>query len=198
MRKTCFTLLVITSLFTATLSAQAGNPAQASDSASLKTQFDDMVRVSNRYQQFRVVPQAFLNAFMDNVSDSIQVYTNEIGTLQGTIAAQAGKIEKLSQDLKDRDSNITALKAEKDSMGLLGLQLGKGTYTAIIWSIILGLLALLAFAILRMRVAVTNANEAKDTSTKLAGDLEQAKKRRLEVEQTLRRQLQDEINKRNK
>lgn len=168
MRKTFFNLLVITFLFAVPLSAQTGNPAQASDSTNLKTQFDDMVRISNRYQQFRVVPQEFLNAFMANVSDSIMLYTNEIGTLEGTVAAQAEKIENLSQDIKDRDSNITALRGEKDSMGLLGIQLGKGTYTAIIWSIISGLLALLVFAILRMRVAVASANEAKETSTKLA------------------------------
>lgn len=196
MRKTFFTLLAIASLFTASLSAQAGNPAQADESTSLQAQFDDMVRVSNRYQQFKVVRQDFLNAFMGNVSDSIKVYTEEIGTLQGTISAQAEKIDKLTQDVKDRDGNVASLTAEKDSMNLLGIPLGKGTYATIMWSIILGLLALLAFAFLRMRVAISSASDAKSTSDKLSEDLEKSKKRRLEVEQTLRRQLQDEINKR--
>lgn len=196
MRKTVFSLLAIASLFTASLSAQAGNPAQADESTSLQTQFDDMVRVSNRYQQFKVVRQDFLNAFMVNVSDSIKVYTEEIGTLQGTISAQAEKIDKLTQDVKDRDGNVASLTAEKDSMNLLGIPLGKGTYATIMWSIILGLLALLAFAFLRMRVAISSASDAKSTSDKLSEDLEKSKKRRLEVEQTLRRQLQDEINKR--
>lgn len=196
MRKLVLTLLAVISLFASPLSAQAGNPAQASESTSLKTQFDDMVRVSNRYQQFRVVPQDFLNAFVANVSDSIKVYIGEIGDLEETISAQAEIIDKLTQDVKDRDGSVASLTEEKDSMSLLGMSLGKGTYATIMWSLILGLLALLAFAFLRMQLAISSANDTKATSDKLAEDLERSKKRRLEVEQTLRRQLQDEINKR--
>ncbi|MEM6769291.1 MAG: hypothetical protein AAF597_01800 [Bacteroidota bacterium] len=198
MRKLVFTLCTYCFLGLSLLSAQAGNPARASDSTTLKAQFDDMVRVSNRYQQFKVVRQDFLNAFMANVSDSIRIYTNEIGSLKGTIAAQAEKIDKLTQDVKDRDGNVASLTEEKDSMSLLGMPLGKGMYATIMWGTIFGLLALLAFAFLRMRVAIASATDARDTSSKLSEDLDKAKKRRLEIEQTLRRQLQDEINKRNK
>ena len=188
---TAFALLFLT----VSLSAQAGNPAGASDSTTLRQQFDDMLRVSNRYQRFKVVNQSFLDAFMGNVADSIKVYTTEISNLNETIAAQSAKIDQLTGDVSDRDANVASLTEEKDSMNLLGMPLSKATYATIMWSAIFGLLALLVFAFLRMKVAISSANEARDNSSKLADDLAKAKKRRLAVEQDLGRKLQDEINK---
>lgn len=187
-------------LFCVTLSwlahAQAGNPANASDSTSLRTQYDDMLRVSNRFQRFKVVPEEFLQAFIANVGDSITVYTEEINTLQGTITSQATRIEQLSKEVGARDTRITALEAEKENMSLLGMPLGKSSYALVMWTLVFGLLALAVFAFLRTRLALAATNEARAASEKLAVDLDKSKKRRLEVEQSLRRQLQDEINKR--
>lgn len=188
-------LLTILVLSVSTLNAQAGNPAGASDTTTLRQQFDDMLRVSNRYQQFRVVRQDFLNAFIVNVEDSIRVYTKEIDQLNGTIASQRTQIEGLTTDVQERDGNITALTDEKDSMSLLGMSLSKATYATVMWATILGLLALCVFAFLRMKVALASAREARENSNQLSDDLAKAKKRRLEVEQDLGRKLQDEINK---
>jgi len=58
-------LLTLLVFSVSALNAQAGNPAGASDTTTLRQQYDDMLRVSNRYQQFRVVRQDFLNAFID-------------------------------------------------------------------------------------------------------------------------------------
>lgn len=188
-------LLTVLTFSTANLNAQAGNPARASDTTSLQQQYDDMLRVSNRYQQFRVVRQDFLNAFIKNVGDSIQNYTNEIGQLNGTIGSQRTQIEDLTADVKERDGNISSLTDEKDSMSLLGMSLSKATYATIMWAAIFGLLALCVFAFLRMKVALSGARDARENSDQLSNELAKAKKRRLEVEQDLGRKLQDEINK---
>lgn len=194
MRHFVFTLLAVLAFSFTNLSAQAGNPANASDTTSLQQQFDDMLRVSNRYQKFRVVNQEFLAAFIANVSDSISVYTHEIGDLNQTITAQAEKIEGLTKSVSEREANVNALTEEKDSMSLLGMSLSKTTYATVMWSAIFGLLALLILLFLRMQVALSGAKEARSNSSQLSEDLAKAKKRRLEVEQDLGRKLQDEIN----
>lgn len=196
MRISVFTLLLLLIPFTHT-TAQPGNPAQASDSTSLSVQFEEMLEASSRYQQFKVVRQDFLQSFIANVNDSIQGYTTEAGSLRQTISTQSEKINSLTQEVKDREDRITALSQEKDSVSLLGVALSKGTYSLVMWSLVLGLLALAIFAFLRMRLAIVSSSEAIENGQKLAEDLEKAKKRRLEIEQSLRRQLQDEINKRN-
>lgn len=194
MRTFVFSLFVVLAFATTHVSAQAGNPASASDSTTLRQQFDDMLRVSNRYQKFRVVDQTFLDAFIVNVTDSIKGYTGEISQLNGTISAQTAKIDQLTGDVKIRDGNVASLTEEKDSMNLLGTPLSKATYATIMWAAIAALLALLVFAFLRMKLAISNANEAQSHSSKLAEDLAKSKKRSLEIEQDLGRKLQDEVN----
>lgn len=190
-----FTYLLSLLLTVTCLSAQRGNPAQAGD-ATLSEQHAEMLRVSSNYKTYKTVQLTFLNAFMSNVQDSISGYTNEIEELNNTIASQAERLEEQTTTIGSRDGEIEALKNEKDSMSLLGLSLDKTTYATIMWAAIIGLLAALLFAIARMRVAVANSRTAEGQIDKLSGDLDQSKRRRLEIEQSLRRQLQDEINKR--
>jgi chromosome segregation ATPase len=190
-----FLPLVLLFLSVQLLKAQPGNPAQA-DTASLQVQFDAMIDASNRFQRFRVVRQDFLDAYKANVSDSIEVYTSEIGALKATIAEQKTRIADQGTEISDRDTEIGSLKGEKDSISLLGMQLSKSTYNIALWSIIGILLAGLLFAIARMQVAVSGSRDARVAREKTAEELEKSRKNRLEVEQKLRRQLQDERNKR--
>lgn len=194
MRYFVLTLFAILVLSLSQVYARAGNPANASDSTTLRQQFDDMLRVSNRYRKFKVVNQDFLNAFISNVSDSISGYTREIDDLNQTITAQAKKIESLTENVAARDADVTALTEQKDSMNLLGSPLSKATYATVVWGLLFGLLALLVFTFLRMKVAIGSARAANDNGAQLSDELAKAKKQRLKVEQDLRRQLQDERN----
>ncbi|MFT5998973.1 MAG: hypothetical protein ACI81P_001429 [Neolewinella sp.] len=189
-----FLLLTLLFLSVQLLKAQPGNPAQAD--TTLQAQYDGMIDASNRFQRFRVVRQDFLDAFMTNVSDSIGVYTSEIGALKTTISEQKTKITGQDTEISSRDTEISSLNREKDSISLLGMQLAKSVYNIILWSAIGILLAALLFTIARMQVAVTSGRDARVAREKTAEELEKSRKNRLEVEQILRRQLQDERNKR--
>ena len=183
-------------LSTGSVAAQIGDPARA-DTATLRGQFDEMLRVSNRFQTYKVVREPFLQAFMTNVQDSISTYTSEISELNATISAQASKVQEQTSSIAERDAAITALEGDKESINLLGMPLPKDTYSKIMWTTILVLFAGLVLALFRMRYATGTANEANEKAAKLAEELETSKRRRLEVEQNLRRQLQDELNRRN-
>lgn len=154
-----------------------------------------MLQVSSKYQVYKTVRRAFLDAFMANVSDSIRSHTNEIDLLECRISDQDNKIGEQSVLIDDREGQITALTDEKDSISLLGIPLLKVIYNLILWSVIIGLFAMLLFALARMRLAVGSAREAREDFEAISEDLNKSRKNRLEVEQKLRRQLQDEINK---
>lgn len=178
------------------LGAQPGNPARA-DTMSLRGQFDEMVRVSNRYQQFKVVRQDFLNAFMANVADTLQSMNGALDQRSAKIEEQAATIASQETSLEERDATIARLNDEKDGISVFGLLLAKGTYNLIMWALVLGLLAALVFALGRTRLAVAMGKERKGQIDKLTAELDTSRKQRLKIEQDLRRQLQDEINKRN-
>ena len=194
MRKLLFIICALSCLFTQPVKAQVGDPARA-DTSSLREQFDGMLQVSRRINNFRTVRESFLESFMRNVSDSITVYTDDIAELNSRIVSQNQQLETQSVDIVKRDETISDLEQQKESISLLGIPLSKATYSATMWAIIVLLLAAAVFAISRMRSAIAATRRAKGRVATVTEELETSKRRRLEIEQNLRRKLQDEINK---
>lgn len=155
-----------------------------------------MVRGSNRYQQYRVVPQTELNQFIASVSDTLGARAAELSRLEATIATQTQTITESQAEIASLQNQIKQLEAEKDGIYLLGTLVSKATYNIVLWTLILAAVAGLVFFFLRARLAVANSRSLQQDKEELATALDSAKKRRLEVEQDLRRKLQDEINKR--
>lgn len=192
--------LLLICLCTAFLSAQKrGNPALSTDTP-LQLQYDTMLDVSNRYREgpaeFKVIRTVYLDAFMTNVADSISTYTKVIGQLEGEKNTLQGRIDATASEVSDRDKTIAELNTSNNSVSLLGMSLAKDTYSLIMWTLVIGLLIALLVALAGTRVVAATQKDLKRERDKLAEELEQSRKSRLTVEQDLRRQLQNEINRR--
>ncbi len=174
----------------------AQSAAPETESASLQEQFDAMVRGSNRYQQYRVVPQTELNQFIESVSDTLTARATELSRREEKIATQTQTITESQAEIESLQNQIKQLEAEKDGIHLLGALVSKATYNIVLWTLILAAVAGLVFFFLRARLAVATSRGLQQEKEELTAELDAAKKRRLEVEQDLRRKLQDEINKR--
>lgn len=176
---------------------KAGNPANAKDQP-LSEQIDQMVEGSNRYQRFRVVPAEWLAALKVNVQDSLNARASEIGKLQNTITELEATIKEQTTEMNQSTATIEALNKEKDGISFFGTILDKTLYNTIVWGLAAILLAGLIFFLGRSRYAVSVSRTLENSNAELTTELEQAKRRRLEVEQDLRRKLQDERNKQGK
>ena len=80
-------------------------------------------------------------------------------------------------------------------MALFGMQMSKGGYNALMWTIIAGLFALLLFFIYKFKNSNTITKQAKKALLETEEEYEEYRRNSLEREQKVRRQLQDEINK---
>ena len=87
---------------------------------------------------------------------------------------------------------------EKDSMSFLGLPVSKGTYNFVLWTIIGALFLTLGLFIYKFRNSNILTQEAKQNLSELEVEYEDHRRRALEREQKISRQLQDEINKQKK
>ncbi|MGB6150523.1 MAG: tRNA (guanine-N1)-methyltransferase, partial [Pricia sp.] len=104
-------------------------------------------------------------------------------------------ISSLEKKLEDTTNSLAAVTEEKDNMSFLGIAVSKGTYNAILWTVIAGLLILLLFFIYKFRNSNILTQEAKTNLSELETEYEDHRRRALEREQKISRQLQDEINK---
>jgi septal ring factor EnvC (AmiA/AmiB activator) len=169
------------------------------DGGTIENQFQYLYKNSGNYnadgRRYEVVRIINLDKLRDNVLDSINAATATRSQLKATISGHESTINSLNEQLKETTDNLTSVTEEKDSMAFLGIQVSKGTYNFILWTIILGLLLLLLLFIYKFRRSNYLTQEAKANLSDLESEYEDHRRRALEREQRISRQLQDEINK---
>ncbi len=197
-------LLMATALLTFGLQFSYAQDEQSQEEASLDngpidSQFEFVYEKSGNYRadgkRYEVVRTISLDQLRQNVLDTLSGFNTRAAELKATIAGHESTITSLEKKLEDTTNSLTVVTEEKDNMSFLGIAVSKGTYNAILWTVIAGLLILLLFFIYRFRNSNILTQEAKTNLSELETEYEDHRRRALEREQKISRQLQDEINK---
>ena len=169
------------------------------DGGTIDSQFEYLYKRSGNYtadgKRYEVVRLINLNKLRKNVSDTIAEANKKKSELNATIATHEASIASLNKQLEDTQNNLNKVSEEKDSISLFGALVAKSTYNFILWTLITGLLFLLLLFIYRFRNSNYLTQEAKTKLADLEIEYENHRRRALEREQKISRQLQDEINK---
>ncbi|SEM11493.1 hypothetical protein SAMN04487910_4145 [Aquimarina amphilecti] len=195
-------LLVFIALFPIfeTIQAQEDNltAEQALQNENIKTQFDVVIKKSGRYQEYKVVKRVWLDKLKGNTIDSIKTLESKLNSSNQKITEQLASISNLEASLAKTNENLTSVTEEKDSMTFLGIPFTKGSYKTMMWAIVGGLIALLAFFVFRFKNSNSVTVQAKKALAETEAEFEEHRRRALEREQKVMRKLQDEINKQRK
>jgi hypothetical protein len=162
---------------------------------SIDNQFIKIVDQSNSFQKFKVIKKNKIKVLRKNVMDSIEALKLKITTSQVEIDEQKSEIELLTRNLNTTESNLAASIEKEDGIEVLGMLTKKNTYNTIVWSIILGLIAILGLIFYKYKSSHEITKDTKQKLTEIETDFDTHRKKNLENEQLLRRKLQDEINK---
>lgn len=165
---------------------------------TIDSQFEYVIRRSNNYQEFKVVKKNWLYDLKAHTLDSLNAIQKELSDSQATINSQSNEISQLKSDLTTTKTTLENTKKEKNSMALFGIQMSKGGYNALMWTIIAALLIFLFIFIFKFKNSNTITKQAKKALLETEEEYEEYRRNSLEREQKVRRQLQDEINKQKK
>lgn len=197
------TLLLLFAFFS--LQTQAQNQAQAEDQLSLDggtidSQFEYLTKKSSgwkdeRGQRYEVVRVQWIAKLKKNTLDSLKAVHKTLNDTKAVVTKQNEEISKLKSSLTTTQGTLEQTNTEKDSMSLFGMQMSKGGYNGLMWSIIAGLLALALFFMYKFKNSNTITRNAKKALAETEEEFEDHRRIALEREQKVRRQLQDEINK---
>ena len=175
---------------------QNNTPKPSLDNGTIESQFDYLYRKSSTYQEYKVVKQTFYYKIKKNVLDSLKLLKNELASTKQVVTAQNTEVNELKGALKTTNDNLTNVTKEKDNIKLLGISLTKASYNTILWSIIIGLVLFLLFFIYRFKNSNSITKQANKSLAEIEEEFFAFKTIALEREQKVRRELQDEINKR--
>ena len=162
---------------------------------TINNQFDEIYRTSSSYQTYKVISKERYQKLKQNVLDSIKSSKRLISEKERLLVTEKNSINEtkllLDKTKKELDSSLK----KENSISVLGIHLNKSTYNLILWGVITILIIALFYFIFKFSRSNVLTKEAQNSLIDVEQDFETHRKKSLEREQKLRRQLQDEINK---
>ena len=195
MKFTKFTLLFLLSV---TITAQIKKPTESEYSSlpnTVENQFLKIFKKGNSWHEYKMVKKTEFISFQKNVLDSISAIKKDIVEKNAVISTQKSKTISLNDTISKLKVDLNIALEKEDSISLLGLPIEKSFYNTILFSLILILLAALLLFIFKFKNSSIITNNAKKNLETVEQELDSYRKKSIEKEQKLRRQLQDEINK---
>jgi len=169
--------------------------SQENNNQTIDTQISELIEKSNTYQSYKVVELSKLRALQGNIQDSISALKTSIATSESVILEQNNKIDSITHQIEDLNLELAKTQDKVENISLLGIPTNKTTYNSIMWSIIIVLLLISSILFFRFKKSHGDTKDAREKLEETEVELENLRKRSLEREQKVRRQLQDEINK---
>lgn len=183
------------SLFLLSISLSISSQETTESSNSLENQFDNIYRTSSSYQVYKVISKERFQQLKLNVLDSIKSSKKIIDIKNNLLLTEKSNLEENITLLNKTKLELETTLKKENSISLLGVQISKTTYNISLWSIISILLLSLTYFIFKFFRSNILTKESKNNLIDVEQEFDIHRKKALEREQKLRRQLQDEINK---
>ncbi len=146
------------------------------DSATIESQLDYIHERTRTYNYFRAIREDMFLKLKSNVEDSLKQNKANIKSLNTTLSERDSQIESLNSDLnRAKDERDNAIRT-KDSFSVLGIQMNKTLYNAIMWFIILALVALAIILILLFKRNHVVTTQTKKELVEIQQEFEEHRK----------------------
>lgn len=176
---------------------QTGTRSGSLQSGTIDSQFIYLNRISRNHEGFKLIRPANLAIIRQNVADSLTAWRNQIYETEQQLSVLRRELSEQRDTLRQAQQEVARVNKEIDYINFLGIDFKKSTYHLIVWTLIIVLVLILMVSAIRFQRGNAQAREARATLEEVQTELERHRKKALEREQKLKRQLQDEINKRN-
>jgi F0F1-type ATP synthase membrane subunit b/b' len=189
------TILLICVLAVVGVSAQTASDALERDNQTLRERYLVMKNKSQNYQEYKVIKENILDGMWRIIQDSLN-------DKQSAIRQARGEINNLNKEL---DENKAALKGKEESMqdilyasthiSVLGIDFDKGFFAGMVGVILLLLGLVIAVIYYTMKMMRKNLGEKVELMNSVSAEYEEYKRRAMEKQTKLSRELQNERNK---
>jgi hypothetical protein len=124
--------------------AQTGMPDMLQN-GTLKQQMDFVQEKTRIYEDFRAIREDMFQKIKGNALDSLKATKTEIKGLQNNTRTLNLKIDSLNASVGTIRADLEQMTKTKNSISLLGIEINKKAYNAVLWTIIVALAGFLTF-----------------------------------------------------
>ncbi len=184
-----FLIFVSSSLF-----AQQPVEPVKEQSLKLNEQYLQMKVKSQTYGEYKVIKETILDAFWKTTTDSVKKGKSLLSEVREGNVLLLAQLQSAQFEIKQKDQSIEELTHAGTHINVLGLDLHKGVFVSFALLTILGLLVVLGLISGRLKLIYLAMKDKMETVTILSQEFETYKRKALEKQMKLSRELQDERN----
>lgn len=159
---------------------------------SIDKQFEEMIKSSNNFQEYKVVKLYMISDLRTETLNQINRLSDEIETLNEKNEQQAQELVQIENKLETSNADLEKAEKSKDEFTWLGMQIQKGSYQNVVYGIIILLVLFLLFLIVRYRNNKAETIDSKKKLEETEAEFDEYRKKALDTQQKLGRELQDE------
>ena len=115
---------------------------------TLKEQMDYVQEKTRIYEEFRAIREDMFQKIKNNALDSLKVAKTQINGLKNNTKALNLRIDSLNTSVGTIKADLDQMTKTKNSISLLGIEINKTAYNAVLWTIIVALAGLLTVGFL--------------------------------------------------
>lgn len=187
----CLIILLLPELTFAQLAAKA----LEDDKLELKDRYQVMKTNSQTYEDYKVIKEFILDGFwkiaLDTISrkeEQLTAATNKITELQAELAA-------LHQQLAQQKASVEGITFDSEHISVLGVHFGKGMFLLITLVVVTALITIIVGVATRLKMLQASVKDKAQVADSLTHEFEEYKRKALERQTKLSRELQNERNK---
>lgn len=195
MKRASLLLIGVMAMVSSFAQTQTAADAMKNDSQTLRERYLVMKMKSQNYQEYKVIKE--------NILDGVwKIFLDSVDAKQAAIRKSQAEATRLQAEL---DKNIETLKQKEDSMKdivhasthitVLGIDFDKGFFAGMVGVILLLVGLAVAGIVYTMRVLRKNLSEKEELASTISAEYEEYKRKAMEKQTKLSRELQNERNK---
>ena len=129
---------------------------------NLKEQFNYLDEHTKIYEAYRAIREDMFQQIKANVSDTLASVYSKIKGINKTTSVLNQTIDTLRTNLASTQTRLDEMTKTKDSISVIGMEVGKSAYNSVMWTILAGMVAALLigfFVFKRNLTAIGNTNK---------------------------------------
>lgn len=188
-------IVVILSLLSIPAMAQQAEAALEKDSKTLNERFAVMKDKSETFNEYKVIKAYILNGMWKITQDTLQKKDEAIAAANDEINQLKSKLNASLAQIKQKEESMEEIVHASTHINVLGIDFGKAFFIGLMASIFVGLLLIVGVVTGRLKMMYYSLKDRMDSENMITKEFENYKRKALEKQMKLSRELQDERNK---
>lgn len=166
------------------------------ENGTIEDKIDYLIKESSNYRNYEVIQRKSLKDLQSMISDTINQLNNKLDASEKRLNRQADSLKLLQNEVVSLTDSLNTTLKSGDTISFFGSRMNKGLYKTIVWLVVIALILSVIYVIYRGKANRYLLERTKSNQEKLQKEFDSYKKRALEREQKLKRELMDERNQR--